>query len=78
MEDFCNHIHRTLLKELKYALVWGTSARHYPQHCGQSHALQDEDVVQVVKKKVGFSFTCHPQLLVYFLPTFSSIQLINL
>ncbi|KAJ8448247.1 hypothetical protein Cgig2_025171 [Carnegiea gigantea] len=53
VEDFCNHIHRTLVKDLKYALVWGTSARHYPQHCGLSHVLQDEDVVQIVKKKVG-------------------------
>ena len=37
---------------MKYALVWGTSARHYPQHCGLSHRLEDEDVVQIVKKKV--------------------------
>jgi hypothetical protein len=41
-----------LLKDVKYVLVWGTSARHYPQHCGLSHVLQDEDVVQIVKKKV--------------------------
>lgn len=52
VEDFCNHIHRNLLKEVKYVLVWGTSARHYPQHCGLSHTLSDEDVVQIVKKKV--------------------------
>nr|GMC71085.1 developmentally-regulated G-protein 2 [Ipomoea batatas] len=26
-------------------------ARHYPQHCGLGHLLQDEDVVQIVKKK---------------------------
>jgi len=51
VEDFCNHIHRNLLKEVKYVLVWGTSARHYPQHCGLSHTLSDEDVVQIVKKK---------------------------
>ena len=37
---------------MKYVLVWGTSARHYPQHCGLSHNLHDEDVVQIVKKKV--------------------------
>ncbi|KAF7036678.1 hypothetical protein CFC21_047261 [Triticum aestivum] len=51
VEDFCNHIHRSLLKDVKYVLVWGTSARHYPQHCGLGHGLEDEDVVQIVKKK---------------------------
>jgi hypothetical protein len=56
VEDFCNHIHRSLLKDVKYVLVWGVSARHYPQHCGLSHGLQDEDVVQIVKKKV---ITCY-------------------
>lgn len=40
------------MKDVKYVLVWGTSARHNPQHCGLSHVLQDEDVVQIVKKKV--------------------------
>ncbi|CAI0470661.1 unnamed protein product [Linum tenue] len=53
VEDFCNHIHRSLVKDVKYVLVWGISARHYPQHCGLAHALHDEDVVQVVKKKEG-------------------------
>ncbi|KAK9149179.1 hypothetical protein Scep_007936 [Stephania cephalantha] len=51
VEAFCNHIHRTLVQHVKYVLVWGTSVRHYPQHCGLSHVLYDEDVVQVVKKK---------------------------
>ncbi|KAL2336459.1 hypothetical protein Fmac_010905 [Flemingia macrophylla] len=51
VEDFCNHIHRSLVKDVKYVLVWGVSARHYPQHCGLSHNLRDEDVVQIVKKK---------------------------
>ncbi|KAF2323612.1 hypothetical protein GH714_036318 [Hevea brasiliensis] len=52
VEDFCNHIHRSLVKDVKYVLVWGLSARHYPQHRGLGHVLQDEDVVQIVKKKV--------------------------
>ncbi|KAL2629348.1 hypothetical protein R1flu_014034 [Riccia fluitans] len=51
VEDFCNHIHRSLLKDLKYVLVWGSSSKHYPQRCGTQHTLHDEDVVQIVKKK---------------------------
>ena len=58
MEDFCNHIHRSLIKDVKYVLVWGSSARHYPQHCGLGHVLQDEDVVQIVKKKVLETINC--------------------
>eukprot|EP00897_Mesotaenium_endlicherianum_P001118 jgi/Mesen1/11006/ME000098S10400 len=51
VEDFCNHIHRNLLRDVKYVLVWGSSAKHFPQRCGTSHLLTDEDVVQIVKKK---------------------------
>lgn len=54
VEDFCNQLHRSLAKDFKYGLVWGTSAKHYPQRCGLAHELQDEDVVQIVKKKVRF------------------------
>jgi hypothetical protein len=35
----------------RYALVWGVSAKHYPQRCGATHDLIDEDVVQLVKRK---------------------------
>ncbi|KAH9550742.1 hypothetical protein CY35_10G087500 [Sphagnum magellanicum] len=51
VEDFCNHLHRSLLKDIKYVLVWGASSKHYPQRCGTQHLLHDEDVVQIVKKK---------------------------
>lgn len=50
VEGFCNRIHRGLIKEFKYALVWGTSVKHVPQKAGKDHQLNDEDVVQVVKK----------------------------
>ncbi|GHP12341.1 developmentally-regulated G-protein 3 [Pycnococcus provasolii] len=50
VEDFCNRIHRSLLKDFKYALVWGSSAKHKPQRVGKEHVLEDEDVVQIVKK----------------------------
>ncbi|CAI5460991.1 unnamed protein product [Closterium sp. Yama58-4] len=51
VRDFCDHIHRGLLKDVKYVLCWGTSVKHYPQRCGLAHVLRDEDVVQIVKKK---------------------------
>ena len=50
IEDFCNKIHKTILKEMKYALVWGSSVKHQPQKVGKDHILNDEDVVQIVKK----------------------------
>jgi len=50
IEEFCNRIHRTLLANFKVALVWGSSVKHNPQHCGKDHRLMDEDVVQIIKK----------------------------
>lgn len=48
---FVRQIHKTLVKEFNYALVWGCSAKHFPQRVGLAHQLSDEDVVQIVKKK---------------------------
>jgi ribosome-interacting GTPase 1 len=50
VEHFCLRIHRSLLQQFKYALVWGTSVKHNPQKVGKEHILADEDVVQIVKK----------------------------
>jgi ribosome-interacting GTPase 1 len=50
VEDFCNRIHKGIIKQFKYALVWGTSVKHRPQKVGKEHILQDEDIVQIVKK----------------------------
>lgn len=52
VEALCRQVHASLVTEFKYALVWGTSSKHYPQRCGLTHKLEDEDVVQIVKKKV--------------------------
>ena len=49
MRHFCAQIHNTLAKTLKYAQVWGTSAKYMGQRVGLKHALEDEDVVQIVK-----------------------------
>lgn len=32
------------------ALVWGSSVKHNPQKVGKDHTLEDEDVIQIVKK----------------------------
>eukprot|EP01112_Ceratiomyxa_fruticulosa_P010477 TRINITY_DN2777_c0_g2_i2.p1 TRINITY_DN2777_c0_g2~~TRINITY_DN2777_c0_g2_i2.p1 ORF type:complete len:369 (-),score=76.09 TRINITY_DN2777_c0_g2_i2:96-1202(-) len=50
VEVFCNRIHKALAKQMKYALVWGSSVKHQPQRVGKDHQLNDEDVVQIVKK----------------------------
>uniref|UniRef100_A0A2K5PQD0 Developmentally-regulated GTP-binding protein 1 n=1 Tax=Cebus imitator TaxID=2715852 RepID=A0A2K5PQD0_CEBIM len=50
VEDFCMKIHKNLTKEFKYALVWGLSVKHNPQKVGKDHTLEDEDVIQIVKK----------------------------
>lgn len=48
--DLCNRLHKLILKQFKYALVWGLSVKHYPQRVGKEHLLLDEDVVQIIKK----------------------------
>jgi len=50
VEDFCNKIHRTIMRQFKYASVWGSSVKHNPQRVGKEHVLSDEDVVQIIKK----------------------------
>ena len=50
VEDCCIKIHRTLVKQLKYAWVWGASVKHQPQRVGKDHVLADEDVLQLVKR----------------------------
>lgn len=48
--DFCMKIHRAFLNELKYAIVWGSSVKHQPMKVGKDHELNDEDVIQIVRK----------------------------
>ncbi|CAD2214476.1 50S ribosome-binding GTPase/C-terminal region of MMR_HSR1 domain/TGS domain containing protein, putative [Angomonas deanei] len=50
VEVFCNRIHRQLMRNFKYAWAWGASVKHQPQRVGKDHLLEDEDVVQIVKK----------------------------
>jgi ribosome-interacting GTPase 1 len=50
VENFCNRIHKQILRQFKYALVWGLSVKHFPQKVGRDHTLIDEDIIQIIKK----------------------------
>lgn len=50
VEGFCNKLHKGIMKQFKHAVVWGSSVKHNPQRVGRDHILNDEDVVQVVKR----------------------------
>ncbi|AQZ17153.1 RBG2 (YGR173W) [Zygosaccharomyces parabailii] len=48
--DLCHSIHRDFKDQFKYALVWGSSAKHSPQKCGLNHKIHDEDVISLFTK----------------------------
>ncbi|KNH06828.1 developmentally regulated GTP-binding protein [Perkinsela sp. CCAP 1560/4] len=50
LEKFCSRIHKHLITRFRYAWVWGSSVKHNPQKVGKEHRLEDEDVVQIVKR----------------------------
>lgn len=50
IEHVCHNIHRSIAQNFKYALVWGSSAKHAPQMVGSNHLVENEDVIQIVKK----------------------------
>lgn len=51
VEDFCNAIHKDIVKQFRTAMVWGTSAKHSRgQKVGLEHVLEDEDIICIFKK----------------------------
>ncbi|XP_038047231.1 developmentally-regulated GTP-binding protein 2-like [Patiria miniata] len=50
VEHVCHAIHRTLVSNFKFALVWGCSVKYSPQRVGLQHVMSHEDVIQVMKK----------------------------
>jgi len=49
VQQVCEQIHRDLVKDFKYAFVWGKSSKFMAQRVGLNHMLQDEDVIQILK-----------------------------
>ncbi|KAJ3304708.1 Developmentally-regulated GTP-binding protein 2 [Kappamyces sp. JEL0829] len=39
VEEVCRGIHRSLVDDFKFALVWGVSAKHTPQRVGLTHVM---------------------------------------
>ncbi len=52
VESVCHSISKDFLPIFNFSLVWGRSTKHNPQRVGLTHALMDEDVVQIVTKTV--------------------------
>jgi len=51
VEDFCNAIHKDIVKQFRNAMVWGASAKHSRgQKVGLEHVLEDEDIICIYKK----------------------------
>ena len=44
----CNAIHKTIVEQFKYAIVYGKSVKHQPQRVGLTHELADEDISEWV------------------------------
>ncbi len=49
VQDVCNKIHRNMVKNFRYGLVWGKSAKFAGQKVGLDHRLEDEDVLTIIK-----------------------------
>ena len=47
VEDVCRKLHRDLLKNFRYAKVWGKSVRFGGQRVGLDHVLEDGDVLTI-------------------------------
>uniref|UniRef100_A0A915HPJ3 TGS domain-containing protein n=1 Tax=Romanomermis culicivorax TaxID=13658 RepID=A0A915HPJ3_ROMCU len=50
VENACQLVHKSLVQQFKYAIVWGQSPKFSPQRVGVNHCLADEDVIQIMKK----------------------------
>ncbi|RLI79040.1 GTP-binding protein [Archaeoglobales archaeon] len=47
IEDICKKLHRDMLRNFRYAKVWGKSVKFDGQRVGLEHVVEDEDVVTI-------------------------------
>jgi ribosome-interacting GTPase 1 len=48
--DVCNKVHRDMKNALRYAQIYGKSAKYGGQKVGITHRLMDEDIITLVTK----------------------------
>ncbi|MHA2363151.1 MAG: OBG GTPase family GTP-binding protein [Candidatus Hodarchaeales archaeon] len=51
VEGICNKIHRRFKDDLRFANIWGPSAKFPGQKVGLNHVLLDSDIVKIVLEK---------------------------
>ncbi|MGZ5551786.1 MAG: TGS domain-containing protein, partial [Nitrososphaeraceae archaeon] len=50
VKDICAKLHRNMLRDFRFALVSGKSAKFEGQKVGLDHVLLDQDVLTIIKK----------------------------
>lgn len=50
VEDVCTRIHRNLIRDFRFAQIWGKSVKFEGQKVGLDHTLVDEDILTIVRK----------------------------
>lgn len=53
IEALCTQIHKSLVADFSYALVWGTSSKHYPQRCAHSTPVHTYHMIAIVSSCRG-------------------------
>jgi hypothetical protein len=51
VQDVADKLHKELKTQLRYAQIWGKSAKFGGQKVGSTHALMDEDVLTLVPRR---------------------------
>ncbi len=47
VEDVCRRLHGDMVKNFRYARVWGKSVKYQGQRVGLNHVLEDEDILTI-------------------------------
>ena len=45
--ELAQHVHKDLVRGLKYGMLWGQSSKFEGQHVGKDHELSDGDVIEL-------------------------------